>query len=264
MANIKSLLAGSKSQVNRLLPISTTVVVVALAIIAYFVWLNGQAKLKANQSTPTTPATVQLTNAITLPKPSTNGKMSVEAAMFNRRSRRDFVDTSLNLKQISQMLWAAQGVTVNWGGRTAPSAKSAYPLTVYLAAYKVEGLDPGIYRYIPGDRDPVHQIVLVKAGNLKTEVGAAVGQNAAANPPALLVITGDMAKMAKAFNNVREDNNVYLEVGHAAENLYLEAESLGLGMVTIAGFNEDKVKSVMGLPAGETVIYAIPFGIPKK
>ncbi len=256
-------MASKKPPVNRFLPISTAIVVISLAIIAYFVWLNNQAKLKA-QTANTTPATIQLTAAINLPKPVTSGKMSVETTMFNRRSRRDFVDTSLSLKQISQMLWAAQGVTVNWGGRTAPSAKSVYPLTLYLAAYKVDGLNPGIYRYIPGDRDPVHQIVLVKSGDLKKEVGDAVGQNAATNPPALIVITGDMGKMAKAFNNVPEDSNVYLEAGHAAENLYLQAESLSLGMVTIAGFSQDKMRSVLGIPSNETVIYAIPFGIPKK
>ena len=255
----------SRPSVNRLLPISTSIVVITLAIIAYFVWLNTQSTTKLTKVNVTpTPATVQLTQPIALPKPSTSGKMSVEATMFNRRSRRDFVDSSLSLKQIGQMLWAAQGVTVNWGGRTAPSAKSAYPLTLYLAVYKVEGLAAGIYKYIPGDRDPVHQVVLTKSGELKSEVAGAIGQNAASNPPAIIMVTGDMDKMAKAFNNTRVDNNVYLEAGHAAQNLYLQAESLGLGMVTIAGFSQDKVKSVMGLPGSETVIYAIPFGIPKK
>ena len=72
-----------------------------------------------------------------------------------------------------------------------------------------------------------------------------------------------MAKMAKAFDGVRNDNNVYLEVGHAAQNMYLQAESLGLGMVSMAGFDGTKVAAAAGIPVNETIIYAIPFGIPK-
>lgn len=246
---------------GRFVPLLAIALILSLSILGYIKWLKTQAGI--NEVVESAPPVVQVAPPINLPKPQLTSRMSVEAAMQARRSRRDFSSDQLNLKQIGQMLWAAQGVTANWGGRTTPSAKSAYPLTVYLVAHQVIDLDPGVYQYLPGQREALHQIQLIKPGNVQKELADAIGQNAAANPPALLIITGDMEIMAKAFDNVRRDNNVYLEAGHAAQNLYLEAESLRLGMVTIAGFNGDKVRNVLGIPEKETIIYAIPFGIPK-
>lgn len=247
--------------ISKKVPLFGIALILSLSILAYVRWLNDQAP-KATQKTET-PTTVAIANPVSLPKPMLTSRTSVEAAMQARRSRRDFTSDSLNIKQVGQMLWAAQGVTADWGGRTAPSAKSAYPLTVYLVANRVVDLTPGIYQYVPGEREAVHQIQLIKQGDLHATIGTAIGQNAATNPPALIIIAGDMAKMAKAFDGVRNDNNVYLEAGHTAQNIYLQAESLGLGMVTIAGFDGAKVAAATGIPANETIIYAIPFGIPK-
>lgn len=247
---------------SRLVPLLGIALILSLSILAYIRWLKGQTP-KEIQPVEVPTATVTIAAPVSLPKPSLISRMSVEAAMQARRSRRDFTSDSLNLKQVGQMLWAAQGVTADWGGRTTPSAKSAYPLTVYLVANRVIGLDSGVYQYLPGEREAKHQIQLIKSGDLHESLGVAIGQNAAKNPPALLIIAGNMDKMAKAFDNKRMDNNVYLEVGHAAQNLYLEAESLGLGLVTMAGFDGAKVRTVLNIPENETIIYAIPFGIPK-
>jgi SagB-type dehydrogenase family enzyme len=257
----KKTVAKPVVKLRRLVPILGIVLILSLSLLAYGIWLKGQTA----KTTPKTenPATVTLAAPLSLPKPMLTSKTSVEAAMQSRRSRRDFTSDSLNIKQIGQMLWSAQGVTADWGGRTAPSAKSAYPLTVYLVVNKVIDLDPGVYQYLPGEREAQHQIQLVKQGDLHEALGVAIGQNAASNPPALILLTGNMDKMAKAFANKRMDNDVYLEAGHAAENMYLEAESLGLGMVTMAGFDQAKVRPIAGIPDTETVIYAIPLGITK-
>lgn len=247
--------------ISKKVPLLGIALILSLSILAYVRWLNGQAS-KATQKTEISP-TVVIATPVSLPKPMLTSRTSVEAAMQSRRSRRDFTSDSLNIKQVGQTLWAAQGITTDWGGRTAPSAKSAYPLTVYLVANRVLDLTPGVYQYLPGEREAVHKIQLIKQGDLHTAIGAAIGQNAAANPPALIIIAGDMNKMATAFGGVRNDNNVYLEAGHAAQNMYLQAESLGLGMVTMAGFDTTKVAAAAGIPANETIIYAIPFGIPK-
>lgn len=245
------------------LPVSTAILVVTLAIIAFFTWSTAK-KQESKEPKTEEPKQVQIAEPIVLPKPSTSGRMSLETALYNRRSRRNFTDSPLTLKQVGQVLWAAQGVTVNWGGRTAPTTKSVYPLTVYLAAYKVDGLSEGIYKYIPGEREAVHQIALTKPGNFKEELGNAIGQNAAKEPPALLFITGDMDKMAKAHDGNRMDANVYLEAGHAAQNIYLQAESLNLGTVVITGFDAAKLASILNLPVNESIIYAIPLGTPKR
>lgn len=246
---------------SRQVPLLGIALILSLSILAYVRWLKAQT-IQTTQKVET-PSTVAVAAPVILPKPSLTSRTSVEAAMQSRRSRRDFTSDSLNIKQVGQMLWAAQGVTADWGGRTTPSAKSAYPLTVYLVANRVLDLTPGIYQYLPGEREAVHQIQLIKQGDLHEAIGTAIGQNAAANPPALIIIAADMNKMAKAFDGKRMDNDVYLEVGHAAENMYLQAESLGLGMVTMAGFDGSKVAAVTGIPVNETIIYAIPFGIPK-
>ena len=251
----------SKTKPGRSVPLLGIALILSLSILAYVRWLNGQVPEAAQKIED--PPTVVVVAPVPLPKPSLTSRTSVEAAMRTRRSRRDFTADSLNLKQIGQMLWAAQGVTTDWGGRTAPSAKSAYPLTVYLVANKVIDLTPGTYQYLPGEREAIHKIQLIKQGDLHTVIGIANGQNAASNPPALIIIAADMAKMAKAFDGVRKDNNVYLEVGHASQNMYLQAESLGLGMVTMAGFDGTKVAAAAGIPTNETIIYAIPFGVPK-
>ncbi len=246
---------------GRLVPLLATAFILALSIFAYVTWLKSESVKRGKKVEA--PTTIEVATPVNLPKPSLTGRLSLEAALQARRSRRDFTSDALNLRQVGQMLWSAQGVTVDWGGRTAPSAKSAYPLTVYLAAYNVVDLAPGIYKYLPGKLEAAHQIQLLKKGDFRVSLGEAIGQNAATNPPALLIITGDMEIMAKAFDNVRRDNNVYLEAGHAAQNLYLEAESLKLGMVTIAGFDGAEVAQAAGIPSSETIIYAIPFGIPK-
>lgn len=253
----------TKTKPSRLVPLLGVTLILSLSILAYVRWLNGQAQktIPSNETSPT--IAIAIAAPVTLPKPMLTSRTSIEAAMQMRRSRRDFTSDSLNIKQIGQMLWAAQGVTADWGGRTTPSAKSAYPLTVYLVANKVVDLEPGVYQYLPGEREAVHQIQLIKQGDLHATIGTAIGQNAASNPPGIIIIAGDMNKMAKAFGGVRNDNNVYLEAGHAAENMYLQAESLGLGMVTMAGFDSTKVAAAIGIPANEIIIYAIPFGIPK-
>lgn len=254
-------MSKAKKNRNQIVPLFIATLVLSASIFAYVNWLKKQKPV--DESPSEVPNSVQIASPTKLPKPNLTGRLSLETALQNRRTRRDFTADALNLKQISQMLWSAQGVTADWGGRTAPSAKSVYPLTVYLAAYKVLDLNQGIYQYLPGDREALHEIQLIKSGDYRQALSQAIGQNAAQNSPAILLIAGNMEKMAKAFNNERNDNNVYLEAGHAAQNLYLQAESLQLGMVTIAGFDSSKARAVLGIPEGETIIYAIPFGVPK-
>lgn len=200
---------------------------------------------------------------IDLPLPQLDSSTSVEQALAARRTQRTYDDTPVTLEQVSQLLWAAQGVTADWGGRTAPSAKNAYPLTVYLVAKNVDGLDSGIYQYIPGDDQFVHRLGLIKAGDFGSDLSVAAVQKNTDTAPAALVITGNFQKMAQAFDGVRNDNNVYLEAGHAAQNLYLESESLGLGMVVMGGYNKVDLAKLLDLPAAEQPIYLIPFGYPQ-
>lgn len=251
------------AKVNKFVPLLGAVFVISLTLFAYVRYATRQVSAPTKSDTVVAEKLAVKVDPIVLPKPSLTSKTSLEATLQARRSRRTFTADSLKLTQVSQLLWSAQGVTADWGGRTAPSAKSAYPLTVYLAAFNVEGLNPGVYEYLPGDKEMVHKLQLVVPGNVKETLGNAIGQNAAKEPAAIILFAGDFAKMAEVFDGTRHDENVYLEVGHAAQNVYLQVESLGLGTVTIAGFDAAKVASVLMTPASQKVIYALPIGKPQ-
>jgi len=217
-----------------------------------------------NRQVQSNPETVELIEPIKLPSPNLDSRLSLEKALSSRRSRRDLLNEPLTIKQISQLLWAAQGVTVDWGGRTAPSVKSVYPLTVYFLSHQVESLNPGLYRYWPGDREPVHRLTLVKPGDLLKDLTETVNQSSLSVAPAVLIITGNFEKMTAAFDNEKADFNVYLEAGHVGQNIYLEVESLGLGTVALSSFDPEKVHDLLELPEEETVIYLFPVGLPKE
>lgn len=241
---------------------------VAVFFVVAFIWFGYYFSQKQSSKAPVVPEPTPVVSAnpniIPLPSPDLKSTHSVEAVLKSRRSQRNILNNQLSLKQISQMLWAAQGVTSDWGGRTAPSAKSTYPLTLYLIANNVKGLENGVYRYIPGDRLPAHQLIPLKHGDFKDAIFNAANQASLKEAASVFVVTGNMSKMANAFGGVAHDSEVYLEAGHAAQNMYLETESLGLGMVTVSGFDGAKVKPILGLPAEDTIIYLVPFGYPKQ
>jgi SagB-type dehydrogenase family enzyme len=197
--------------------------------------------------------------AIELPKPKTVGKMSVEEAMQKRRSRRAYTDEAVTLSDVSQLAWSLQGQTAEWGGRTVPSAKSAYPLEVTIVVKNVEGLDPGVYHYQPES----HTITQVMA-EVPSSFDEAAVQAQNKNAPVVFVLSGDYQKMTEAFDGKANDANVVLEAGHAGQNAYLQVESLGLATVVSGGFNKVLLHEVLALPAQEDLFYIIPVGVPAE
>lgn len=243
------------------IPLLTALVVLSLSVTAFVI--SYQRKNTQSQVETSTVQLVLPADSIVLPQPDYRSNNSIEAVLKNRRTRLDFMETALSLKQISQLLWAAQGINVDWGDRTAPSAKSTYPLTVFLIANKVDGLEAGEYQYIPGDRTPVHQLKPIK----KVEMGEALfdllNQSSFNKIPAILVITGNMNKMAEAYGGIPHDKEVYLEAGYVAQNITLEAESLKLGTNVSTNFDELKLKELITVFSSDTIILLMPIGIPK-
>ncbi len=190
------------------------------------------------------------TAIIKLPAPKLDGPVSVEKALSQRRSIRTYKDEPLNLAQVSQILWAAQGITdPKSGKRTAPSAMATYLLELYVISGDVSGLPPGMYKY----QAEGHQLVEVAKGDMKAKLFESAGQAPIKAAPAALVIAGDSERS-------RNPNSMYLEAGHAAQNVYLQAVSLNLGTVVMAGFKPEEVKEALNLPKGEVVIYIMPLG----
>jgi SagB-type dehydrogenase family enzyme len=197
-----------------------------------------------------------LADPVKLPEPKYDSKVSVERALFERRSIRNYADEAMTLADVSQLLWAAQGITDPAGYRTAPSAGALYPLEVYLIAGKVTTLPAGIYRYKPRG----HELVKVVDGDKRAELAnAALGQTALKQAPASLVMTAFYERTTSKYRD-RGIRYVHMEAGHAAENVCLQAVSLGLGTVVIGAFYDDDVKKVMRLGGSEEPLYFIPFG----
>jgi SagB-type dehydrogenase family enzyme len=193
---------------------------------------------------------------VSLPDPGLDSDTSVEEALRERRSVRTFADEPLSLAEAGQVLWAAQGITDEHGRRTAPSAGARYPLEVYLVAGAVSGLEPGVYGYDPGG----HRLVRVVAGDLRDELrAAALDQEAASSAPAAIVITAFPERTTARYGE-RGMAYVYMEAGHAAQNVYLQAEALDLATVAIGAFNDEEVRRILNLSGNETPLYIMPIG----
>jgi SagB-type dehydrogenase family enzyme len=212
---------------------------------------------------------------IPLPAPQRDSRISVEKAISQRKSVRDYVDVPLSISEISQILWAAQGFTrerkepprmwnqkYEWQGglRTAPSAGALYPMEIYLLAGNVEGLAKGVYKFIPKNHSLKRMMSVDKRTDLST---AALKQASIEKAAAAIVMAGVYERTSFKYGE-RAERYVHIEVGSIAENVYLQGITLGMGTVIIGAFNDKEVKSVLQLPEDEHPLAIMPLGkIPK-
>ena len=198
-------------------------------------------------------------DGIALPEPSVDGTVPVEQALLRRRSVREFASEPLSLPAVSQLLWAAQGVTDPDGKRSAPSAGALYPLEVHLVAGAVSGLRPGVYRYDPGE----HKLEIRAEGDARARVAsAALDQDWVADAPAILVITAVYGRTARKYGE-RSARYVHIEAGHAAQNVYLQAVALGLGTTLVGAFRDPELAAAVELPSREKPLALLPVGKPR-
>lgn len=195
----------------------------------------------------------------TLPTPKHKGEVSVEEAIFNRRSIRRYKDEPLTLEEVSQLLWAAGGKTIDGvtgATRAYPSAGGIYPLEIYLIAGDVEGLASGIYHYKWRD----HSVDLTEDGDVRKELTeAALGQGMVARAPMSLIFTAVYKRTSARYGQRGEARYVPMDMGGAGQNVHLQAEALGLGTVIIGAFNDQAVKKVLGIQ-DEEPLYIMPVG----
>jgi SagB-type dehydrogenase family enzyme len=191
-----------------------------------------------------------------LPRPELDGDVSLEAALARRRSIRDFESDALTLKEVGQLLWAAQGVTARDGSRSAPSAGALYPLELYLAAGAVEGLEAGLYHYVP----KTHALNRVGSRDVRPELAAAaVEQEWLADAPVVLLIAAEPERTTSEYGP-RATRFVHMEVGYASQNVYLQATALGLVTVAVGAFHEVGVSRLVGLSSGRKPLLLMPVG----
>ncbi len=191
-----------------------------------------------------------------LPRPNIDGVTSLEAALNERRSVREYSTEPLALADLSQLLWAAQGITRSGGRRTAPSAGATYPIELYVAAGMVDGLASGLYKYRVGS----HDLVEMMTADVRDQLAvAALAQDWIADAPAVIVIAGAIERTAARYGQ-RAVRYVHMEVGGVAQNIYLQATALKLGTVFVGAFSDTRVKSALRLPESEQPFAIMPVG----
>lgn len=193
---------------------------------------------------------------IKLPSPRYNSGVSIEQALLKRRSVRKYKAEPLTIAEVSQLLWSAQGITNPSGFRTAPSAGALYPLEVYLVVGEVKGLSQGIYKYLPRQ----HELLKIKDGDARRELAiAALGQSWVKDAAVDIVFAAVYERVTRKYGK-RGIRYVHMEVGHAAENVYLQAVSLKLGTVVVGAFEDEKVKRILNMAESEQPLYIMPIG----
>jgi SagB-type dehydrogenase family enzyme len=187
--------------------------------------------------------------------------MSVEEAIAKRRSVREYATDPITLADLSQLLWAAQGLTdARKRRRASPSAGALYPLEFYVVVRErgIVGLSAGIYHYSPEDQ----RITLVKDGDKSGELRAAALDQEVVSLAAVNIVTTAILQRTRPKYGERGLQYVYQESGHVAENVFLQAVSLGLGTVVVGAFDEEKIRSILGARPEERPIYIQPVGAP--
>jgi len=187
---------------------------------------------------------------IKLPEPNKDGAISLEQAISSRRSRRNFLSKTISLEQIGQLAWAAQGQGAQSKYRTVPSAGATYPLEVFV------GTGDGLYHYLPAR----HCLEQLNDQDLRAKLAsAALGQTFVEAAPMTLVFAAQFGRTTGRYGQ-RGIRYVYMEAGHAAQNVHLQAEALGLGSVAVGAFDDISVSRVLSLPDYFEPVYMVVVG----
>lgn len=194
------------------------------------------------------------------------GGMPLIQVFKKRRSHRQFTESSLTLEELTFLCWSVAGVhqigpNEVWTKRTSPSGGARHPFETYLVVQRVQGLDPGIYRY-----SGLHnQLVLVKPGDDFCEyLGEEVMQSFVKKSAVVFIwtVVPYRNEWRYAYTSARE---MAMDIGHYCENLYLAAESIGAGTCGVGSYHQKIVDEMLGVDGeDEFTIYIAPVGKIKE
>lgn len=197
-----------------------------------------------------------------LPNPSYKSEVSLEETIYKWKATRNFKEEPLTLKQLSQLLWATAGTTIDGvtsATRVFPSAGAIYPLDIYVVVGNVKDLEAGIYKY----DFKKHSIELIKKGDFRKELtNAAWNQSFINKAPVSFVWVAHYEKMGW-YGERGKVRYIHIDLGHSAQNLTLQATALGLGTVQVGAFKDEAVRALLGLQKDKTPVYIMPVGYPK-
>ncbi|MCK4852757.1 MAG: SagB/ThcOx family dehydrogenase [Bacteroidales bacterium] len=204
---------------------------------------------------------------VKLPPPRTRGDLSLEETLINRRSRRYFQTSPLTPSEISQILWAAYGLKEPARGkrfsgkanRNCPSAGALFPLEIYLTVGDIVDIPSGFYQFIPDE----HALKLIHDKDLREDLCKAAQQREMVrDAPASLIYIAIESRVIARYGERGVQRYIPMDIGHSAQNVYLQVEALGLGTCAIGAFNDETVKQVLDLPEEQIPMYIMPVGYP--
>ncbi len=241
--------------------ITTIAIIFGLLGIAAIVFTIGSRSLTpeahSNETTKFSETMhVQPGSTIELPQPVTDGDMSLEEALTLRRSVRSYTEEPLTLSEVSQLLWSAQGITNERGFRTAPSAGATFPLEMFLVVNDVDDLERGLYHYHPDE----HHLELMREADLAEPLyQASMSQSMILDGGIVLVFGAVFERTTERYGD-RGIRYVHNEIGHASQNVHLQAAALDLGTVVIGAYDDDEVEDILQLGDQYNVLYLMPVG----
>ena len=188
--------------------------------------------------------------------------VDLETAMRNRKSRRNFKREALSLEEISFLLWASQGLRQQIDRFTAlripPSAGARHALETYLCVFRVEGLEPGIYRYLPLEHQLLLEFEEDRAAEKLTE--ATLGQSFTARSAATFIWTTIPRRMEWRYG-LAAHKVIAIDAGHACQNLYLACEAIKAGTCAVGAYHQELMDQLLRIDGQEEfTIYLAPVG----
>ncbi len=234
-----------------------------LGLAALIFKVGSRSMTPASENSPARPAEEYRGNThlnpgdmIALPEAVTRGEMSLEEALLKRRSVRAYSEEALGLGELGQLLWSAQGITNERGFRTAPSAGATFPLEMFVVVNKVDGLERGIYHYKPFE----HALRFKRQEDVAEDLfRACLSQSMILDAGAVLVFAAEFQRTTGRYGQ-RGERYVHNEIGHAGQNVHLQAAALNLGTVVIGAYRDEEVEDILRLGDPYRVLYLMPVG----
>lgn len=201
-------------------------------------------------------------DTITMASPRHESDISLEEAIYNRTSVREFSEEALSKHSVSQLLWAAGGKVVDGvsgASRAYPSAGGLYPLEIYIVVEDVDSINPGVYHY----NWDQHSLERLKEGQVMDSLKATTYSRAfqSGYTPACVVITALYSRTTQKYGDRGEERYVPMDAGGSAQNVHLQAVALDLNTFPIGAFDGQRVKEVLGIQdSNEVPMFLIPVG----
>lgn len=203
---------------------------------------------------------IQAMDIIKLPEPKDKKAVYLKELINTRRSVRTFTQKPVSIHDLSYILWSSYGFKDD-GGRVVPSAGALYPLDIYVIAGNIEGqgktgILPGVYHYLSNK----HLLEFIKKGDIRKDIAnAALSQMWMAKAPCMVIITCEYNRITVKYRD-RGIRYAHMEAGNVSQNISLATFNIGLGCCIVGAFDDNHVKTVLGINKMHEPLLIIPVG----